>query len=354
MHPALPRVAALLAAACALAAPATAAAQCEPEHPWGLADAAQAAEVVRLVNEHRQSMGLEPLAISRSLTRSAIWKSRHMYSQRYFEHDDQAPPVDRTPHERARACGYPMDIGENIAFNYFTPESVMQGWLSSPGHRQNIEHPDYRAIGVGESGLYWTQNFGFVADEPNVPPTARDDSPGAVEDAGAQRLDVLANDEDEDLDWAYVYEVQPASNGTVAKDDLARAVTYTPNPDFAGRDSFTYTMIDLGGERSSATVAVNVAGANDAPQAVADVARLKRRTKRAVIAAAGNDTDIDGDRLRVTKIVEAPKRGSAKARKGRIVYRPKRGRVRRDALVYRVSDGHGGRATARVKIRPKG
>jgi uncharacterized protein YkwD len=346
----LPRIAAL-AAASLLALPAVAAAQCEPEHAWGASDAALSAEVVRLVNEHRASKGLQPLAISRSLTRSSIWKSRHMREYGYFEHDDPAPPVARDPNERAEACGNQSWGGENIAAGYPTPEAVVQGWLDSQGHRENIENPAFTAIGVGESGRYWTQNFGFSTDDPNAPPSAAPDSVAGVRGRGT--VDVLENDTDDDIEWAYVESVERPGHGSAEINPQAQSVDYEPAEGFTGTDSFEYTMIDLAGERSSATVTVTVTGPNARPRAVADVVRLSRRTGRAVIRAAANDRDADGDRLRVAAIVKAPKRGSAKVKRGRIVYKPAAGRVRRDSLVYRVSDGHGGSDTARVKIRPK-
>jgi uncharacterized protein YkwD len=347
----LPRVAAA-AAACLLALPASAAAQCEPEHGWGPARHDFALRVVELVNEHRASIGVGPLAISRGLTRAAIWKSRHMNEYEYFEHADPAPPVERSVGERFEACGYTQGAGENIGNGSQTPEAVMQGWLDSPGHRGNIEDPSYQAIGVGESGFYWTQTFGFAVDDPNAPPTAVDDAVAGVR--GRVSIDVLENDADEDLAWAYVQSVEQPGQGSAEINAQAQSVDYEPADGFSGTDSFEYAMIDLAGERSTATVTVTVTGPNASPRAVADVVRLPRRAKRRVIAAASNDTDADGDPLRVTAIVKAPKRGSAKVKKGRIVYKPKGGRVRRDTLTYRVSDGHGGSDTARVKIRPKG
>jgi uncharacterized protein YkwD len=343
-----------LVAAAALAAPASAAADCLPHLEWGPADHAFARQVVELTNQHRASLNppAPPLTISRTLTRSAIWKSRHMNQYRYFEHNDPAPPVARNPHERAMACGYPQQIGENIAFGQLTPESVFQAWLNSPNHRANIERQDYTAIGVGESGRYWTQNFGFTSDSPNTPPTAQNDAPSATEDLPA-RVTPLDNDVDDDLDWAYVESVAQPPNGTVEITEQGRALNYVPKPDFAGPDSFTYTVIDLAGERATGTVTVAVANVNDVPTAVADVARLRKRLRRAVIAAAANDTDVDGDRLRVKRIVKAPRRGTAKVMRGKVEYRPRRGRVRRDRLTYRVADGHGGTDEATVRIVPK-
>ena len=83
----------------------------------------------------------------------------------YMDHDDPAPPVARTAGERIAACGYPSGTwGENIAEGYTSAQAVVDGWLSSAGHRANIENPVYHAIGVAAAGapLYWAQTFGAV------------------------------------------------------------------------------------------------------------------------------------------------------------------------------------------------
>jgi len=132
---------------------------------------------VARVNAHRTGRGLSALAVSPALTAAAEWKARHMARYGYVEHDDPAPPVQRTPFERMQACGYPEALlAENIAAGYDSPASVMDAWLGSGGHRENIEHPQFLAIGVGVARsaggtLYWTQDFGSVVDG-TVPPPA--------------------------------------------------------------------------------------------------------------------------------------------------------------------------------------
>ena len=164
-----------------LAAPAPSAAapvgDCQADAGWPASLPAAAADVVTQVNAHRADRGLAPLAVSPTLTAAAEWKARHMAQYRYLQHDDPAPPVQRTPFERMDACAYPEQAlaGENIASGYESPVSVMQGWLGSPDHRGNIERPEFRAIGVGvarsSAGTnYWTQDFGSVADA--APPPA--------------------------------------------------------------------------------------------------------------------------------------------------------------------------------------
>jgi uncharacterized protein YkwD len=168
-------LAALLCCAAAIAAcPATAAAaaDCTPASSWPAARTDLASQVIALINAHRAGLGLQPLAISPTLTAAATWKARHMAQYGYMDHDDPAPPVARTAGERIADCGYPgAEWGENIAEGYETAQDVVAGWLASDGHRANIENPDYRATGVAAAGspLYWSQTFGSTIDAGALP-----------------------------------------------------------------------------------------------------------------------------------------------------------------------------------------
>lgn len=145
---------------------------CTPGSDWGTSRPDLASSVVSLINAHRTSMGLVSLNVSPTLTNAAVWKARHMAKYSYMAHDDPAPPVARTPADRLEACGYPSRTsgwGENIAYGYSTPSSVVDAWLNSPGHRANIENSSYRSTGVGAASdasgvLYWSQEFGTYDD----------------------------------------------------------------------------------------------------------------------------------------------------------------------------------------------
>ncbi len=83
----------------------------------------------------------------------------------YFEHDsydrNDSVLVEACPwYERLRSY-YPNGsrIGENIAWNYRSPEAAVEAWMNSEGHRANILG-DYREIGVGFFDWYWDENFG--------------------------------------------------------------------------------------------------------------------------------------------------------------------------------------------------
>ena len=148
---------------------------CTPGSDWGTQRGDFAARVIELVNDHRAGKGLQRLTVSPALTNASVWKALHMAEYDYLGHDDPAPPVARTTGERIAACGYGDGWGENIAFGYPTPESVVAAWLTSDGHRRNIENPTYVVTGVGvatdEGGpLTWAQVFGTSAAGSSLPP----------------------------------------------------------------------------------------------------------------------------------------------------------------------------------------
>lgn len=116
-------------------------------------------EVVRLVNKERTSRGLKPLTQNWELSRVARYKSQDMKDNRYFAHNS---PTYGSPGKMIRDFGISYrSYGENIAKGYSTPQAVVDGWMNSSGHRQNILNPSFTQIGVGyvASGNYWTQMF---------------------------------------------------------------------------------------------------------------------------------------------------------------------------------------------------
>jgi hypothetical protein len=92
--------------------------------------------------------------------------------------DDSIDTIDMTEGEEPDLGGNGDDSdenergengGENIAVGYETLDSVMEGWINSPGHRENLLDPRYVDFGEGHivgtyrgsSAIYWTQNFGL-------------------------------------------------------------------------------------------------------------------------------------------------------------------------------------------------
>lgn len=98
----------------------------------------------------------------------------------------------------------------------------------------------------------------------NDPPKAKDDKVTTEEDTPAT-IDVLANDIEVDNELLKVSAVTQGKGGSV-KVNPDSTVTYTPNPNFYGPDTFTYTVADREGVTDTATVAVVVSPVNDPPK----------------------------------------------------------------------------------------
>lgn len=119
-------------------------------------------QVAALVNEERAAAGLAPLAINRELSKVARHKSADMRDANYFSHQS---PTYGSPFDMMQQFGIDFNYaGENIAAGQTSPEAVMEAWMNSPGHRENILNPNFTHIGVGYVAggsyqHYWTQHF---------------------------------------------------------------------------------------------------------------------------------------------------------------------------------------------------
>jgi uncharacterized protein YkwD len=107
-----------------------------------------------LLNGERTDRGLAPLAVNARLTAAATAYAGDLVAGTYFSHTGRDGSSVR---DRIQRTGYlPGDadwlIGENLAWGtggLATPGSIMQAWMNSPGHRENILNPEFREIGIG-------------------------------------------------------------------------------------------------------------------------------------------------------------------------------------------------------------
>ena len=118
--------------------------------------------VFELVNQERKKACVAPLVLNEKLCDMATFKLNEMDELGYFDHKS---PVYGSPSEMAKAFGITdRGCGENLAFSS-TPESVMDAWMSSEGHRANILNPKYTQIGIAchknshSNSLDWAQEF---------------------------------------------------------------------------------------------------------------------------------------------------------------------------------------------------
>jgi Ca2+-binding RTX toxin-like protein len=128
-------------------------------------------QVLDLINAERTKAGLKSLILVEELDTASDRYAERLATGDFFDHTD--PSNGSKPWDRAAAEGYDQwsTVGENIAAGYTTAESVVAGWLSSPGHRANILNASFTHTGIGYYYLandtgrsnynrYWVQVFG--------------------------------------------------------------------------------------------------------------------------------------------------------------------------------------------------
>jgi uncharacterized protein YkwD len=121
---------------------------------------AMANEVFRLTNAERENEGLPLLAKESTLTQTAQARANEIIL--HFSHDR---PDGRSCFTAYDEYGVNYSwAGENIAMGQNTAAKVVQDWMDSPGHRENIMKSEFGHLGVGvamdnDGRLYWSQNF---------------------------------------------------------------------------------------------------------------------------------------------------------------------------------------------------
>ncbi len=193
---------------------------------------------------------------------------------------------------------------------------------------------------------------GTIVDDPmidNRPPVANPDSATTPEDT-AVNIPVLTNDTDPDSDplTVTIATVPPAQGTVIINPD--GTLTFTPAPNFNGLATVNYMITDGNGGSSSTIVTVTVTPVNDAPVAVNDSARTPQDRPIAIEILA-NDSDPEGNPLTVTTATVTGGRGSVVINPdGTIEFTPAPGFTGPATVVYTISDGQGGTATATVDI----
>ncbi len=103
--------------------------------------------VIRETNRERESQGLISLTENRYLNIAAEMKIDDMFNNQYFAH---VSPLGKEAGDLVLKTGYVfIAVGENLASGNFEGDKVLvNGWMESPGHRENILNPGYLEIGV--------------------------------------------------------------------------------------------------------------------------------------------------------------------------------------------------------------
>ncbi|EGR2868484.1 tandem-95 repeat protein [Vibrio parahaemolyticus] len=162
------------------------------------------------------------------------------------------------------------------------------------------------------------------------------DSTNVVEDTPTI-INVLGNDTFEGADKVVSLDAENSpKNGTVIVNSDG-TVTYTPDDNYVGEDTFTY-IVTSGGVSESTTVEVNVTPVNDAPVAKNDISTTQEDTA-VTIDVLSNDTDVDGDKLSIESASVPKEQGTVEVVNGKLVFTPAENFNGQAEITYTVTDG---------------
>jgi hypothetical protein len=277
-------------------------------------------------------------------------------------------PVNLPPSAVDDAAAGPW--GASIRIDVLANDSDPDGSLdettltvtNAPAHGSAMVNPDGTVDYTPNHGFVGTDSFDYrvcddgapvecveatvtVAVSENEGPEAQDDTTSVDEDSSVT-IDVLDNDSDPEGGDLSVTGAGPAGHGTVEVNPDG-TILYTPDLDFEGADTFTYTACDEVDNCSTAQVAVTVSAVNDAPTATDDVGTVKAG-RTILMNVLANDSDPDGtlDPSTVV-IVKGPSHGSVIVNPdGTVRFTADEGFDGLDRFVYRVCDDLGSCRTA--------
>ena len=148
----------------------------------GIATDITAVKLNEFTNTQRQKNNLSPVVYNQKLSNAAKKKAEDMFEKNYWAH---FAPDGRTPWDFILGSGYSYELaGENLAKNFLFSQNVVDAWMQSPTHRDNILRPEYTEAGYavvngvlnGEQTTLVVQIFGKpsaipVADRPTSAPS---------------------------------------------------------------------------------------------------------------------------------------------------------------------------------------
>lgn len=133
-------------------------------------------QLLVLTNQKRQENGLYPLKLDDRLYQAAIGKGNDMLSKNYWAH---ISPDGTTPWVFIKNSGYSYTYaGENLARGYSTSQDVVNAWMESTSHRENMLSSRYQDVAfavvtgnlTGEETVLVVEMFGAttLAGEPSI------------------------------------------------------------------------------------------------------------------------------------------------------------------------------------------
>ena len=173
----------------------------------------------------------------------------------------------------------------------------------------------------------------------NNAPTVTDVAKTTNEDTAVE-MTLTGSDIDED---SLTFSIGEATNGTVSLDGAV--AIYTPNANFNGTDSFTYTANDGTTDSAEATITVTVSAVNDIPT-VADVAVSTTEDTEVEITLTGSDIDEDS----LTFSIGEATNGTVSLDGAVAIYTPNANFNGTDSFTYTANDGTTDSAEATITV----
>jgi hypothetical protein len=179
----------------------------------------------------------------------------------------------------------------------------------------------------------------------NTNPVAVNDLATTEEDTSVI-INVLANDSDSDGDSLSVIDITTTQGSAVINADYT--ITFSPNSNFHGTASITYSLSDGQGGLSTATASINVSAVNDNPVSNNDTASTQENTP-VTINVLANDTDSDGDSLAV-QTANTTNGSVSISNQNILTYTPTSNFNGIGLITYSVIDGQGASSEATVTV----
>jgi YD repeat-containing protein len=230
---------------------------------------------------------------------------------------------------------------------------LILGMASSVASRETVTYgydPIGRVISVTRSdGNVITYSYDTAGNRTQVgvggPPTANADAVSTPKNV-TLTFNPRTNDTDPNGDTLTITAVGTPSHGAATIVSAGAEIQYVPTTNYAGPDSFSYTISDGNGNIASATISVVVQGP---PVPVTDTISTALNTAKTVNPLA-NDTDPNGDSLSVTAKTNGAHGTVTIDSATSLTYTPATGYTGGDTFTYTVSDGQGGTAVGTVNV----
>lgn len=235
--------------------------------------------------------------------------------------------------------------------------------VNDPTHGNLILNSNGEFTYSPASNYYGPDSFTYVANDGqlssnvatvNITVTPVNDAPVAnsqtktVAEDGSTVIVLTGADVDEDA-LTFTVVTQPA-HGTLS--GLPPSLTYTPNPDYSGSDSFTFKISDGQVDSNVAMVSITVTPVNDAPVALSDVFSVNEDTVLSVttLGVLTNDQDADGDVLSALLVSNVGHGTLTLNTNGGFIYIPSKDYNGSDSFTYFANDGQANSNPATVTL----